>query len=68
MEVLNNESSEDEHLHGEVLDSNKTKEASHAKCILDLAFTKFKWNINEDFTRFHRPDIQAIYDQQRQTL
>ena len=49
----------------QVLDSGLTQSASHAKCIIDLSFTKFKWNMNEDFTRFHRPNIQLCYDQER---
>jgi len=48
-----------------MIDSNVTQEASHAKCILDLSFTKFKWNLKEDFTRFHRPDIQTLFDKER---
>ena len=59
------EASEGDH---EVLDSNKTQEASHARCILDLSYSKFKWNINDDFTKFHRPDIQSLYDKERQAL
>ena len=47
---------------GEIQDKNEAKESNHAKCILDLSYTKFKWNINEDFNRFHRPDIQSLFD------
>jgi hypothetical protein len=52
---------------GEILHTGH-QEASHAKCILDLSFTKFKWNLNEDFTQFHRPNIQSLYDKERQIL
>ena len=40
------------------------QEAGHAKCILDLSFTKFKWT-SEDFLQFHRPDIQQLFDQEQ---
>jgi len=44
------------------------QEASHSKCILDLSFTKFRWDLNEDPTQFHRPNIQSLYDKERQIL
>jgi hypothetical protein len=66
--MAGSEASEIEAVGGDVLDSNLTQEASHAKCILDLSFTKFKWNINEDFSRFHRPDIQEHFDREREVL
>ena len=34
----------------EIFDAGPNQEAGHAKCILDLSFTKFYWNLNEDFT------------------
>lgn len=61
----NSEASQEEALGADMIDSNVTQEASHAKCILDLTFTKFKWNLNEDFTRFHRPDIQNQFDKEK---
>jgi len=45
-----------------ILEQGFNQSASHAKCILDHAFTKFKWNINEDFSQFHRPHIQHHFD------
>jgi hypothetical protein len=62
---INSEASEEEALGADMIDSNVTQEASHAKCIQDLSFTKFKWNLTEDFTRFHRPDIQLLYDREK---
>ena len=58
--------SEGEQMNNQVVDSALTHQASHAKCILDLSFTKFKWNINEDFAHFHRPDIQESFDHERE--
>jgi hypothetical protein len=44
-------------IENETFDQGLNQNAAHAKCILDLSYTKFKWNINEDFSRFHRPNI-----------
>lgn len=35
---------------------------------MKLSYTKFKWNLDEDFTRFHRPDIQSLFDQERELI
>ena len=56
---LNPNMSERSDNEGEIQEKNEAKESNHAKCILELAYNKFKWNIKEDFDRFHRPDIQV---------
>jgi hypothetical protein len=65
MEKVSDVSIEDVQGAGQLVESNTALEASHAKCILDLSFTKFKWNLNEDFTRFHRPNLQLNFDMER---
>jgi len=52
----------------DVPEAGQAQNASHAECIVDLSYTKFKWNLDEDFTRFHRPDIQALFDQERELI
>jgi hypothetical protein len=64
-EDASDESSDDSDIldiENETFDQGLNLNASHAKCILDLSYTKFKWNINEDFSRFHRPNIQSYFD------
>ena len=47
-----------------LLDSMRIQSASHAKCILDMSFAKFNWN--DDWREFHRPNIQKHFETERQ--
>jgi hypothetical protein len=59
------ESDEVDEQERQIIRQGVSQSASHAKCILDLSFTKFKWNINDDFKEFHRPNIQTHFDVRR---
>jgi hypothetical protein len=59
------ESDELDEIDRQILRQGVSQSAAHAKCILDLSFTKFKWNINEDLAYFHRPNIQSHFDIRR---
>ncbi len=59
---------EDKLFYEDVPDNNQSQSANHAKCIFDLSFTKFEWDLNEDYTRCHRPDIHSLFQIERENI
>ena len=60
-ENISESTNEDKLFYEDVPDANVSQSATHAKCIFDLSFTKFEWNLSEDYTKCHRPDIASIF-------
>ena len=46
---------------------NRANELNHAKCILNLTYTKFDWS-ERDLMNFHRPRTEEIFDEMQSDL